>query len=166
MKANYTETFITDDGTVFQGPQKTVELPFSRVSVRAVIVRRKDGAIIGTLHHQNGRYALPGGGTDDGENTEETIVRELHEENITLMGSDGDWRRRIITDYFHGYRELAVWYVFVVEDAVIESCEENVETRWVQQIEDVWYPFMRERLLLALQVLIPELVRQRVSIST
>jgi len=36
----------------------------------------------------------------------------------------------------------------VVEDAEIGQSEENVESRWVFQNEDVWYPGMRERLLL------------------
>lgn len=160
MKAEYTEAFFAQDGTIIEGAQKTVDLPFSRVSARAIIVRKRDGAIIGTIHHQGATCALPGGNVDDGESVEDAVMRELDEENFTLVGSDEGWRERIAVDYFHGYRELAVWYLFIVEDADIQPSEENVESRWVGQHEDVWHPFMRERILLAIQRLAPDLNKQ------
>jgi hypothetical protein len=60
MKAEFFEKFFTEGGMMLSETPKTVELPFSRVSARAIVVRRGDGAILGTLHRQNGRYALPG----------------------------------------------------------------------------------------------------------
>jgi ADP-ribose pyrophosphatase YjhB (NUDIX family) len=165
MKADYTETFFTGDGQAIPGAHKSVELPFSRVSARAIIVRRADGALIGVVHHRNARCALPGGVLDDGESAEQTVARELREENITLLGDDGGWRERMAVDYYPGYRELALWYVFVVDDADIGPCDETVEARWVQQAEDVWYPLVRERILLALQSFAPDLVRQRVRVD-
>ena len=159
MKAEYTEVFFETDGTIIEGAQKTVEIPFRRVSARAIIVRKGDGAIIGTVHHQGAKCALPGGNVDDGEHTDTTIIRELEEENFTLIGSDDGWRERIEVSYFHGYQELAVWYLFIVEDADIQPSEENVESRWMQQHEDVWHPLVRERILLAIQNYAPELVK-------
>ncbi len=121
-------------------------MPFSRVSARAIIIRQKDGAILGTLHRVNGMYALPGGGLENNENAEEAIARELQEENISLIGIDDGWRERITVDYYNGYQELTVWYLFVVKDADIKPCEENIETRWISQDEDVWYPLIREKI--------------------
>jgi 8-oxo-dGTP pyrophosphatase MutT (NUDIX family) len=156
IKAIFTETlFIESENT--EGQQKTVELPFGRVSARAIIVRRGDGAILGTLHRKDGSYALPGGGIEDNESTEDAIIRELKEENITLIDSDDDWRERITVDYFGGYKELTVWYLFTVTDTDVQPCEENIETRWISQNEDVWYPLMRDKILLAIQKHLPEL---------
>lgn len=164
MKAEFTETFVAADGTVTPGTRRAVGLPFSRVSARAAIVRRRDGAIVGTVHYRGARCALPGGVVDDGESAEEAVVRELREENITLIGDDGRWRERVAVDAFPGYHELAVWYVFVVDDADIGPCDETVDTRWVQQDEDVWHPLMRERILLAVQAFAPDLVKRRVRV--
>jgi 8-oxo-dGTP pyrophosphatase MutT (NUDIX family) len=165
MRADYTETFFTSDGQAIPGAHKTVELPFNRVSARAIIVRRSDGALIGVVHHQNALCALPGGVLDDGESAEQAVARELGEENITLLGDDGGWRERMAVDYYSGYRELALWYVFVVDDADIGPCDETLEARWVRQDEDVWYPLARERILLALQSFVPDLVKRRVAIE-
>ena len=140
-------------------------MPFSRVSARAIIIRQKDGAILGTLHRVNGMYALPGGGLENNENAEEAIARELQEENISLIGIDDGWRERITVDYYNGYQELTVWYLFVVKDADIKPCEENIETRWISQDEDVWYPLIREKILLSVQKQMPELARQKLSIG-
>jgi len=159
MKANFTETFITDNGTIKNETHKMVELPFSRVSARAIIVRQKDGAILGTLHRKNGRYALPGGALEDNEKAEDAILRELQEENITLIDSDDGWHERVSVDYFGGYQELSVWYLFVVTDADIKPCEENIETRWIDQDEDAWYPLMKEKILLAIRRHTPGLAK-------
>jgi len=129
------------------------------VSARAIIVRREDGAILGTLHRKDGRYAFPGGAVEDNEKVEDAVLRELQEENITLMDSDKGWRERITVDYYHGYQELSVWYLFVVKDADIKPCEENFETRWISQNEDVWYPLMREKILLTIQRQVPSLLK-------
>jgi 8-oxo-dGTP pyrophosphatase MutT (NUDIX family) len=150
IKAIFTETFITENGNI-TGPQKLVELPFNRISARAIILRQEDGAILGTLHRENGRYALPGGGLESNEKAEEAILRELQEENINLIDSEDGWRERITVDYYKGYKELTVWYLFTVKDADVQPCEENIETRWISQSEDAWYPLMKEKILLAIQ---------------
>ena len=56
-------------------------------------------------------------------------MRELEEENITLIESDGAWSERMSIDYHASYRELNVWYVFIIEDAVIGPCHETVESK-------------------------------------
>jgi len=96
---------------------------------------------------------------EDNEKVEDAILRELQEENIILIDSDDDWRERITVDYYHGYRELSVWYLFVVNDADVKPCEENIETRWLNQDEDAWYPLMREKILLAIQRQAPSLLK-------
>lgn len=129
------------------------------MSARAIIIRQEDGAIVGTLHRKNGRYALPGGAVENNEKVEDAILRELQEENITLIDSDDGWRERITVDYYNGYQELSVWYLFVVRDTDVKPCEENIETRWIGQDEDAWYPLMKEKILLTIQKQKPSLLK-------
>ena len=165
MKAEYVDVIFGSNGEEIIGRHKKIRLPFRRTSARAIIVRQRDGAILGTLHHRGGKYALPGGAIDDGESAEEALLRELEEENITLIGSDGAWGERMSVDYYAGYQELTVWYVFIVEDAIIEPCHETVESKWITQDEDVWYPDIREKLLLAMKSTVPELLKFNVVVS-
>jgi 8-oxo-dGTP pyrophosphatase MutT (NUDIX family) len=134
-----------------QGEDKAISLPFQRVSARALIVRARDGAILGTLHRQEGRYALPGGLVEDGESSLQAILRELAEEHIELVGEGSAAGEGFVVDYFEGYQELSIWHVFRVEDAHIGASHENVESRWVGQDEDIWYPGIRERLIMAVR---------------
>ncbi len=163
MKAQYTDVWF-DQGKEIHGSAKTVNLPFRRISARALIIRRKDGSIIGTLHRKNGRYALPGGAVEDGESTKQAVKRELAEENFNLINPE--WESKVIVDYFDGYGELNVWHIIIVDDVEIGFSEENIESRWVTQEEDVWYPFMHERILLALNNYLPELCNAKIEVHT
>ena len=162
MQTTYIEKGIKN-GKIITGEEKTVQLPFFNISARALIIRRSDGAILGTLHRKGGQYALPGGAAEDGESLDETVMRELEEENIHLIGKDANWQENIIVDYFKGYRSFAVWYLIPVDDVEVEECDENIETRWVAQDEDVWYPLMRERILLEIQRYAPELLKKTIN---
>lgn len=164
MKAEYTEVWF-NQGAEEPGSLKTVELPFGRVSARALVVRQRDGAILGALHQGGSRYALPGGAFNDGETSAEAVTRELTEENIKLISPDGEWRSRIAVDYFDGYYELSVWHVIQVDDAEVGESEELVDCRWIQQDEDVWYPFMHERLILILERLMPDLTAVKLAVD-
>ena len=158
MLTTYIEKGIKN-GKIITGSEKTVNLPFYNISARALILRRSDGSILGTLHRKGGKYALPGGAAEDGEDLAETVMRELEEENIRLIGMHADWQENIIVDYFKGYRSFALWYLIPVDDAEIAPCDENIETRWITQDEDAWYPLMRERILLEIQRHVPELLQ-------
>ncbi len=163
MKAKYKEVWYVKEKEI-QGEEKTVQLPFGRTSARALIVRRSDGAILGTLHRVDGKLAPPGGAIDDGESSAESVARELDEENIQLIGDSGEWEKRITVSYFDGYKELSVWHIFDVEDAVIGECDENIFSRWVSQDEDVWYPSMREWIILTLEIYLSELVSKSLAV--
>jgi hypothetical protein len=163
MRAEYTEVWI-HDGVETIGPKKVVRLPFGRVSARAIIVRKADGAILGTLHRQDGRYALPGGAVENGESTLEAVLRELDEENISLIDPDDAADEAMAVDFFGGYKELSVWHLFLVDDAQIGDSEENVISRWVSQDEDVWYPGMRERLLIEISKYLPDSARRSLKV--
>ena len=139
-----------------------MELPFRRASARALVVRSRDGALLGALHREGGRYALPGGAFEDGETSAEAILRELEEENIKLIDPDSEWESRIAVDYYGGYRELSIWHIIEVEEVIVGESEENVDCRWVQQDEDVWHPFMRERLLLILSRNLPDQIKMKI----
>ena len=163
MKAEYDDVFFLDGVETLIG-HKTIEMPFRRVSARGIIFREKDGAVVGSLHHVGGSYALPGGAVDDGENTHEALMRELQEENIVMEGLDPNWMEKIVVDCYPGYYELTLWYIVIVQDAKFQACEEVVETRWIHQDEDVWYPGMRTKIILALNQYVPELVKNKLQV--
>jgi 8-oxo-dGTP pyrophosphatase MutT (NUDIX family) len=150
---------------IFETPRAyKVKLPFNHITARAVIVRRRDGALLGVLHRMDGRYAPPGGHMEDGESPDQSLLRELDEERIRLIGNDDRWRERVTVDYFDRTRSLNIWYLFLVEDAQIGYNEESVETRWLDPSQDVWYPNMREKILFAVQQYTPEFARLRVGL--
>ncbi len=157
MKVEFRDTLIID-GQRIEGDLKSVVLPFSHLSVRAIIIRKEDGAILGALHRPGGMYALPGGAIDDGESAEQAIIRELEEENITLINSDQEWRERLAVDYFSGYNELCLWYLFLVNGVEINDSEELIDVRWIPQDENPWYPQNREKILIHLQRHLPDYV--------
>ena len=157
MKAEYQDIFVIK-GKGIAGDYKSITLPFTHVSSRAIILRKKDGAILGALHRPDGSYALPGGAIDDGESAEDALQRELEEEGIRLIGSDEGWSERLGVDYYSGYNELCLWYIFLVDDAETQENEEILEWKWIRQDEDLWYPYMREKILLNLLQHVPDLV--------
>jgi 8-oxo-dGTP pyrophosphatase MutT (NUDIX family) len=163
MKAQYTDVWFDQDREI-PGSEKSVNLPFRKISARALIIRRKDGFIIGTLHRKNGKYALPGGALENGESTEQAVRRELAEENFKLISPE--WETRVFVDYFDGFGELSVWHIIIVDDVEIGFSEENIKSRWVGQEEDVWYPFMHERILLTLNNYLPELCKAKIEVHT
>jgi len=143
---------------------KEYDLPFKRVTVRAIIIRREDGALLGMLHRKNGKYAPPGGGMKKDETAEETLLRELEEEKIVVTGHDPKWRERIAVDYYDQTGELNIWYILLAEDVHIGNSEEWVDARWLDQTQDVWYPQMRERIFLAIEDYIPDMLKVEVSV--
>ena len=143
---------------------KNFKLPFEKVTARALILRRKDGALLGTLHNPHGKYAPPGGAIKRGEEPEAALMRELEEEKILLLNPDSKWRERLTVDYFHGKRSLNMWYLMMVDDVQLGEAEEFIDTRWLDQTQDVWYPGMREKILLAIEQHIPDLMRAHVSV--
>jgi len=145
MEIDFQEVFFRDN-QCFTGERKRVQVPFSRVTARAIVLRQKDGAILGTQHHTDAPFALPGGAMEDGETAEQAVIRELEEENIRLISANADWRTRVGVDSYAGYGELSIWFVIVVEDAEVHHSYENIITRWVQPEEDVWYPHLRDRI--------------------
>jgi 8-oxo-dGTP pyrophosphatase MutT (NUDIX family) len=164
MKCKYRE-ILKVEGEMIEGEKKSVILPFKRISARAIIVRSSDGALLGTLHRRGGSHALPGGSMENGETSLETIQRELEEENIHLINPDPVMQDSFTVDYFSGYGELSVWHFFVVEEADIGETDENIATRWVTQDEDVWYPGMREKVLIELENRLPHLAKKSVLVQ-
>lgn len=164
MKSEYTEVW-TKNGIEVRTEEKNIVLPFKKTSARALILRKRDGAIVGTLHNLNGMYALPGGAFENGETSEEAVLRELKEENIVLINMDPSWKSDIAVDYFGGYSELSVWHLFVVDDAEFSECVENIETRWVTQNEDVWHPLLKEKIIITISRLQPNLLRKTLTIE-
>ncbi len=162
MKAEYRDILIID-GEQVQSDQKTVKLPFTHLSAMVIIIRRQDGAILGALHRTGGKYALPGGAIgaiDDGESSESALVRELEEEGIKLIGSDVGWQERLAVDYFSGYSELCLWYLFLVDGVELSEDEELLDVRWISQEEDPWYPGNKEKFLLALGRYLPRYINK------
>ena len=145
MRVSYQDMFV-NKGKVIPGEEKNIRVPFHRVSARALVVRRKDGAVLGTQHRANAGFALPGGNMEDGESAEQAVVRELYEENITLIGGDESWRDQITVDYFAGYGELSIWFMFLVDEVEIKPSYENVTTRWLLPEENLWHVHLGDRI--------------------
>lgn len=150
MKAEFIEkTFWGGEEVI--GAFKIVELPFSRVSARSVILRRSDGAVLGILHRPDGKFAPPGGGIENGETPAQAIIRELEEEEIRLVDVVEGWENHIEASYYAGYQELSIWFLFLVEDVRVGDSKEIVQAKWVSQTEDIWYPGIRERIAIMIQ---------------
>ncbi len=164
MKTEYIDTWFRD-GIEITGSSKVVDLPFCRTCARALIIRKRDLHILGTLHREGGMYALPGGAIEDGESAAQAVARELEEEQIILIDPEPGWEDRIAVDYYRGYKELSVWFIISVEDAEIGISEENIESKWIPQEEDIWYPFLLERIILTLSRLTPALADRSVVIT-
>ena len=158
MKATfYGNSFINQSGNDKEA--HNINLPFAMVTARAIIIRQDDGAILAMVHHEGAKYALPGGLIDDGENAHEAVTRELEEENVQLSGIAAGWEENIYVDYFAGYKALSLWFVIPVEDATFGPNPETLETRWVQQSEEVWHPGMRAKIMMAVREYVPGMVR-------
>lgn len=164
MKAEYIDTWYIA-GEEITGNQKVVDLPFRRTCARALIVRKNDRHILGTLHREDGKYALPGGAIENNESAARAVARELEEEKIILVDPEPGWEELIAVDYYVGYKELSVWFIIPVEDAEIGVSEENIESKWISQGEDIWYPFLLERIILTLSRIKPELADRSILIS-
>ena len=140
------------------------DLPFKIVTSRAVIIRRDDGSLFGVLHRKDGCYAPPGGKLEDGEAPDEALLRELEEEKFRLIGYEPNWRSRISVDYHAERQGLNIWYVFLVDDVQVGTSKEYVDARWFDQTQDMWYPCMREKILLAVKTYLPDLLNVDVSV--
>jgi 8-oxo-dGTP pyrophosphatase MutT (NUDIX family) len=143
---------------------RTGNLPFKKITARAIILRRKDGALLGALHRKNGKYALMGGSVEKGETPEHALIRELDEENVRLVDNLQGWENRLSVDYHDGDGSLNVWYIFIVDDVQLGENEEVLDTRWFDQTQDVWYPGMREKICLAIKKYVPDLLFVNVSV--
>lgn len=163
MKAIYHgNTEINEGGKKRQ--KRSVELPFDSVTVKTILVRRRDGFILGMLFSDKDKYTLPGGVMNDSEKTTQAADRILEDNGIILEGPDIRWRERISVDYFSGHRSLSVSYVIVVEGAQWGENEEVTEMRWLDQTQDVWHPVMREKICIAIQENALDLLKVHVSV--
>ncbi len=72
-------------------PQGKLPNTHYRVSAKAVIVR-DDGLVLCVKEGGDNYWNLPGGGIDFGENLQEALSRELHEE----VGFSGDFSMKIL----------------------------------------------------------------------
>jgi len=136
MKAEYIDVWFRD-GIEISGSKKVVNLPFRRASSRAIIIRKSDLSILGTLHRRDGNYSLPGGAMEDGESSAQALARELEEEEIYLVNPDPNWKNNFTVDYFDGYKELSIWHIIPVDDVNLGESEENIESKWIPQGDDV-----------------------------
>jgi hypothetical protein len=145
VKAHWSDTKVVD-GKHVPGDKKTIDLPFEQVTVRALIVRRSDRAVLGALHRPDGCYALPGGSIKNRENPQDALLRELEEEGIAMIGGDEGWRERLAVDYFRGYNQLSLWYLFLVNDVSVTPMDELLQVGWITPDQDPWYPNQRARI--------------------
>lgn len=143
---------------------RNLELPFNYVNSRAIILRRNDGALLGAMYNGKTKFNLPGGIVEDGDRPDRSMVKELEEIKIILLGADDKWRDRLSVDYFPLKRALNMWYIFLVDDVQLGDNIDIYELRWLDQTQDVWYQGMREKICLAIQQFCPDLLRVNISL--
>ena len=59
---------------------------------------------------------------------------------------------------------MNIWYVFLADDVILRESEEYLDARWLDQTQDVWYPLMREKILLTIKQYIPDMLNVDVSV--
>ncbi len=146
------------------GGEAVVDLPFSAAMVNAIVIRRRDGALLGQLFYNDRKYQLPGGFILDGESAAGAIWRILEESNLLLIDDDQWWQDRVAVDYHPENKALHLWYLFMVDDVQVGDNEAVDETRWLDQSQDVWHPGTREKICLNLETSMPDLLRVHVNV--
>ena len=141
-----------------------LKLPFARAFAKAIIVRRKDGALLGVMHNSHQKYALPGGLISKGETPGQALIRVLEEKNFRLVDSDVRWEKRLSVDFYQPDNQLDIYYIFLVEDVQVGDHLEVMEVRWLDQTQDVWLPHLREKMCLALKEYLPDMLNVDVSV--
>lgn len=86
-----------------------IKMKIKRSRSQAIIIR--DDYILMATHHQHGMIwnCLPGGGVEDGETPEETVIRELKEECLI------DAKIVIKTSEYHDYEYDGMIYSYLID---------------------------------------------------
>jgi hypothetical protein len=142
----------------------TYKLPFKHASARAIIVRRKDGALLGVLNNTDHKYEAPGEPIAAGDTAVEALFRFFEERHFLMVDSDVRWENRLSVDSSQNANQLDMYYIFLVEDVRVGGSTEMLEVRWLDQTQDVWRPLLREKILLAIKEYFPELLTVDVSV--
>ena len=87
-----------------------------RVSAKAVIVR-DDGLVLCVKEGGDDYWSLPGGGIDFGENLQEALSRELHEE----VGFSGDFSMKILGAEMFFAEKRDTWKMNIIVKIVPDS---------------------------------------------
>jgi hypothetical protein len=140
------------------------KLPFDRAAAQAIIVRRKDGALLGVLHQLDDKFSTPGGEILADETPTQALTRILEEQSILLVDPDVRWESRMSVDFFRPANQLNIYYLFLVDEVRSGSSQQLVDVRWLDQSQDVWYHQMREKVLLAIKEYLPDLLKVEVSV--
>jgi hypothetical protein len=143
---------------------KDIELPFDSATAHAMIVRRRDGAVLGVLRQLDQKFLTPGGEILPGETPIQALIRMLDEHHIQLIDPDVNWEERLAVDYYRPGNQLTIYYLVLVEDVRSGTSEELVDVRWLDQSQDVWFHQTREKILLAIQEYTPDMLNVEVGV--
>lgn len=141
-----------------------IVLPFEGAAAQAILVRRKDGAILGALYHGDKRYLLPTGQILAGETPVEALSRVLSQLKLQLIDPDVNWDSYLAVNYLPRKNQLGISFVLLVEEVRFGENEALADVRWLDQTQDVWHEQMRENILLAIKAYIPDLLNVEVSV--
>lgn len=134
MEKPHIKGAIIEDTTA-DALQQALSAMFTPLDAAGGVVYNEDGAIL--MIYRRGKWDLPKGKLDEGENIDECALREVREEtglqNLTLNEK--------ITDTYHIYVQnqeqilkRTAWYKMqgTIADALLPQKEENIlEARWV-----------------------------------
>jgi hypothetical protein len=143
---------------------KNIELPFESAAAHAMIVRRRDGAILGVLRQLDHKFLTPGGEILPAEEPIQAITRILDEHHIQLIDPDVNWEQRLAVDLNRPRNQLIIYYLILVEDIRSGTSEALVDVRWLDQSQDVWSHQTREKMLLTIQEYTPDMLNVEVSV--
>ena len=79
------------------------------------------------VYHTNPRWGLPGGYVDRGEDPQESVAREMHEE----LGLEVEVIRVVLVERGYG-NHLDIAYLCRSDGSVGHICDELLDYRWVQ----------------------------------
>ena len=91
----------------------TIPSPYYRLSIKALVLNEEQKFLL--LREANGKWELPGGGLDFGEDSREGLIREIQEEmgiQVTYIARQPSY---FITAYFEPRNEWKANAIYITE---------------------------------------------------
>jgi 8-oxo-dGTP diphosphatase len=109
--------------------QQNIPECFYRISIKALILDDEKRFLL--IKEENGKWELPGGGLNFGENPQKCLIREIKQE----MGLDVTFVSNTPSYFLTSQTENALWfskimYITKVKDLIFTPSDECIEVRF------------------------------------